>query len=290
MAQADTGRRGRSLLVAVVLGHVLLISGQVATPAGPSLLRATIVAAVTEVQAAGWLVAGGVRTVWDGYAALRGVRVENARLARENTDLRVQLQQARADAAGAEDMRALLELRPHLPWRTTGADVVAGSISPDFRSVTIDKGRRDGIAPDMAVISRAGLVGRVALPAARTATVQLIIDRNAAAAVRIERTRAEGIALGVGDGTLRLEYLAGAADLQEGDTVVTAGIDGIYPPGLSVGLVDRVERAGPAFRLVVVRPFADFSRLETVLVLVEPLPVAVPPGPEPPPAAGQGAR
>jgi rod shape-determining protein MreC len=279
MARADAGRRARSLLVAVVLAHVLLISAQVASPAGPSLLRMAVVSVVTGIQEASWLVAGAVHGLWDGYAALRRVHEDNARLTQENTDLRVQLQQARANAAGADDMRALLELRPHLPWKTTGADVVAGSLSPDYRAVTIDKGLTDGISRDMPVLNAAGVVGRVAQPSATTATVQLLIDRSAAAAVRIERTRTEGIALGNGNDTLRLEYLSGTADVIIGDTVVTAGIDGVYPPGLGIGLIEHVERAGPAYRRVVIRPFADFSRLETVLVLVAPAPVSLPPPP-----------
>jgi rod shape-determining protein MreC len=276
MAPADAGRRTRSLLVAVVLGHVLLISAQVATPAGPSLLRMTVVAAVTAFQEGSWRVAGAVHDAWAGYADLRGVRDDNARLTRENLDLRVQLQQAHANAAGADDMRAQLELRPHLPWRTTGADVVAGSLSPDYRTITIDKGLLDGVRRDMPVINAAGVLGRVAEPVSGTATVQLIIDRAAAAAVRIDRTRAEGIALGNGDGTLRLEYLAATAAIVEGDTVVTAGIDGVYPPGLAVGAVERIERSGQAYRQVIIRPFPDFSRLETVLVLLAPAPVRAP--------------
>ena len=277
MARADAGRRARSLLVAVVLGHVLLISAQVATPAGPSLLRTTVVAVVTEFQEGSWIVAGALQSIWNGYAALRAVREENTRLAQANSDLNVQLQEARANAAGAERMRALLELRPRLPWKTTGADVVAGSLSPDYRAITLDKGLRDGIAKDMPVISAAGVLGRVALPVGDTATVQLIIDRAAAVAVRIDRTRTEGIALGNGDGTLRLEYLSATADIVVGDRVVTAGIDGVYPPGLEVGVVQSVDRAGTAYRDVIIRPFADFSRLETVLVLVAPAPVWAPP-------------
>jgi rod shape-determining protein MreC len=287
MALADAGRRARSLLVAVVLGHVLLISAQVATPAGPSVLRTTVVAVVTAFQEASWTGAGAIQSVWNGYAALRGVHDENARLAREVTDLRVQLQQARANAAGAEQMRALLDLRPHLPWKTTGADVVAGSLSPDFRAITIDRGVDDGVRPDMPVLNAAGVLGRVAQAAARASTVQLIIDRSAAAAVRTSRTRTEGIALGNGDGSLRLEYLSATADLAEGDTVVTAGIDGVYPPDLAVGRIKSIERAGPAYRRVLIEPFADFSRLETVLVLLAP--TAVPAGPLAAPQ-GQVAR
>jgi rod shape-determining protein MreC len=277
MARADAGRRARSLLVAVVLGHVLLISAQVGTPAGPSLLRTTAVAVVTEFQEGSWVVAGAIQSVWNGYAALRGVREENARLTEENTSLNVQLQQARAGAAAADQLRRLLELRPLLSWKTTGAEVVAGSLSPDYRAITIDKGLKDGIGRDMPVLSGAGVLGRVALPAGDTATVQLIIDRSAAVAVRTERTRTEGIALGNGDGTLRLEYLTATADIAQGDAVVTAGLDGVYPPGLAVGVIERVERTGTTYRQVVIRPYADFSRLEAVLVLVAPAPVWAPP-------------
>ena len=101
MARADAGRRARSLLVAVVLGHVLVISAQVATPAGPSVLRTTVVAAVTAVQEASWHVAAAVHSVWEGYAALRGVRDENRRLADEITRLRVELQQTRLKASSS---------------------------------------------------------------------------------------------------------------------------------------------------------------------------------------------
>jgi rod shape-determining protein MreC len=284
MARADAGRRARSLLLAAVLGHVLLISAQVATPAGPSVLRTTVVAVVTALQEGTWLVAAAVHSVWDGYAALRGVREENRRLAEQITKLRVELQQTRANAAGAEAMRALLGLRAHLPWTTTGADVVAGSLSPDYRSITIDKGLDDGVKQDMPVLNADGVLGRVSRVAASTSTVQLIIDRSAAAAVRTERTRSEGIALGNGDGFLRLEYLSDTAELALGDTVVTAGIDGVYPPDLAVGRITEIQRAGTAYVRVVIEPFANFSRLETVLVLLSPTSVV------PEPAAGPEGR
>jgi len=202
--------------------------------------------------------------------------VENERLARENTELRVRIQQERANAAATEQLRGLLDLRPRLPWTTTGAEVVAGSTSPDFRSVTIDKGLSEGVNRDMPVIAPAGVIGRIALPGGHTATVQLIIDRSAAAAGRIERSRTEGIALGNGDGTLRFEYLSATADVERGDVVVTAGLDGVYPAGLVLGKVELVEKSGPAYQRVTIRPVVDFSTLETVLVLLAPAPVWTP--------------
>jgi rod shape-determining protein MreC len=279
MVRPDATSRARYLFVAVVVGHILLISSQVGSASGPSLLRSAFVGVVTETQRATWALVGGIRSIWDGYVGLRGVRAQNERLAQENADLKVRLQQERTNARGAEQLRGLLELRPRVPWATTGAEVVAGSASPDFRAVTIDKGLSEGIRRDMPVIAPAGVVGRVALPGGHTATVQLIIDRSAAAAGRIERSRTAGIALGNGDGTLRFEYLSATADVLRGDLVVTAGIDGIYPTGLVLGYVERVERNGPAYRLVTIRPVVDFSALETVLVLVAPTPVWTPPAP-----------
>ena len=287
MVRPDFGSRARYLLVAVVVGQVLLISAQVGTSAGPSLLRTAVAGLVTRLQEGSWFVVGGIQSVAGSYTSLRGVRAENARLTQEITDLRTELQEARANASGADAMRALLEMRPHLPWTTTGADVVGGSISPDFRAITIDKGTSEGVRRDMPVIARDGVVGRVALAAGHTATVQFIVDRSAAAAGRIERSMAEGIAMGNGDGTLRLEYLSATADVQPDDLVVTAGIDGIYPPGLALGRIEQVERAGAAYKRVTIRAAVDFSRLESVLVVLSPSPVVAPAAPG---AGGTGAR
>ncbi len=286
MVRPDLGNRARYLLVAVIVGHVLLVSAQVGTSAGPSLLRATIVALVTRLQEGSWIVAGGVRSVFDGYVALWSVRSENERLAREAEALHAELAEARASASGAESLRDLLEVRPLLPWTTTGARIVAGTTSPDFRSVTIDKGLGDGVRRDMPVVARDGVVGRVAIAASHASTVQFIVDRSAAVAVRVERTRSEGIALGNGDTTLRLEYLSATADVQPDDAVVTAGLDGIYPPGLLLGRVGDIQRTGSIYTRVTVRAAVDFSRLEHVLVIVSPAQAAVPM----PRAGGEGAK
>jgi rod shape-determining protein MreC len=133
----------------------------------------------------------------------------------------------------------------------------------------------------MPVLAPAGLVGRVGWSSAHAATVQLIVDRSAAAAVIVEPSRAQGVVLGSRDGTLRLDYLAASATIQPGDQVVTAGVDGVYQKGIVVGYVERV---GP---VVIVRPAVDFTRLESVLIVVAPAPQ---PAPERPPADPQDRR
>ena len=144
-------------------------------------------------------------------------------------------------AQRTDNLRQLLELRERAGLDTAAAEVIGAAASPEFRTVTIDKGTADGLSADMAVISPAGVVGRVILPSWRAAKVQLLIDRNAAAGAMIERTRAQGVVVGDGDGTLRLEYVPGTADVKVGDLVVTSGIDGIYPKGFVIGTIDSVD-------------------------------------------------
>jgi rod shape-determining protein MreC len=272
MALPDIRNRSRYLFVAVTVGHILLISSQVSAQSGASLLQETLTTFVVGTQRAAWAVVGGVSAVWNGYAALRGVHADNERLSREVTDLRVQLQKARAAARGTEELRGLLNLRDTLDWTTAPAEVIAVSPTPEFRSITVDRGKDAGIVPNMAVLSQDGVVGRVVTPAAGASTVQLLIDQNAAAAVMVGQTGTQAIALGVGDreGNLRLDYLSAVADIREGDEVLTAGIDGVYPKGLRVGRVSVVERSGLTYRRVLVRPIVDFSSLETVLIVLAP--------------------
>lgn len=272
MALADIKQRpGLVLGVAVVL-HVIIISTQVNTASGMPVLRAVTFGAVAEAQR---LVTGavtGVEEVWNGYIALRAVRDENAALRQELQDLQIRLQQERALAQRSEDLRQLLELRERAELETTGAEIIAGAASPEFRTVTIGKGSSDRLDTDMAVLSPSGVVGRVILPSRRASKVQLLIDRNAAAGALIERTRAQGVVYGDGSDELRMEYVPGTADVKTGDLVVTSGIDGIYPKGFVIGTVESAERGRGTYHEIRVRPAVDFARLEEVLVVLTPPP------------------
>jgi rod shape-determining protein MreC len=138
--------------------------------------------------------------------------------------------------------------------------------------VTIDKGTSDRLQTDMAVISPSGVVGRVILPSPRASKVQLLVDRNAAAGAAIQRSRAQGVVVGLGTDELRLDYVPGTADVKPGDLVVTSGIDGIYPKGFVIGTVETVERGAGPYHEIRVRPAVDFARLEEVLIVLTPPP------------------
>jgi rod shape-determining protein MreC len=237
------------------------------------MLEAVTFGVFAEVQRAASSVIGGVRASWGDYFALQQVHSENLRLQEELAQLRIGLQQERALAQQSRTLQELLDLRGRTALMTTAAGVIGSGASPDFRTITIDKGSADGLRPDMAVISPAGVVGRIVTPSARAAKVQLLIDRNAGAAALVERSRAQGVVEGTG-GNLRLNFVSGTADVVVGDMLVTSGIEGIYPKGFVIGQIESIERGAGEFSNIVIRPAVDFSSLEAVLVVQTPPAVA----------------
>jgi rod shape-determining protein MreC len=272
MALLELKRRGSTFLfVVVVVGHIVLISAQVTSKSGVPVLQAVAFGLVAEVQRAGAAIAGGMSSLWVGYVDLRGTRAQNLRLQRELDASRIRLQQERASAARSEGLARLLDLRTHTALETSAAEVLAGSASPEFRTITVGKGTSDGLRPDMAVIAPSGVVGRVIVPSADAAKVQLLVDRNAAVGALIERSRSQGVAVGEGTSLLRLDFVSDTSDIRVGDTVVTSGIDGIYPKGFVIGKTVQVERAGGSYRMIQIQPAVDFSSLEDVLVVLTPV-------------------
>ena len=219
---------------------------------------------------------GSVRSWWEGYLRRCGrSATENEALRRELGDLKVVLQQERVAAERAESFRRLLEFRARTSLATTGAEVIGTGASPEFRTVTIDKGTSDGLAANMAVLAPAGVVGRITLPSARASLVQLLIDRNAAAGALIERTRVQGVVVGVGDGTLRMDFVASDRRCRRRRPDRDVG----HRRALSARASPSARSSGwtvatALYHVISVRPAVDVSRLEEVLVVLTPPPPA----------------
>jgi len=266
----DRRQRTGYLVLAVVLAHVILISAQVNAAPGTSVLQSVTFGVFTEVQR--WVTSArdGVFNVWSGYVGLRGVREANLRLNAEISDLRLDLQEQRALANQTRSLERLLELRETVALPTLSARVIAVDSTPYFRTLTVDRGRDDGVRTDLAVIASVGVVGRVVGdPGPRAAQVQLLIDRNAAAGALVERTRTSGVVVGTDDPALLvMEYVSNLEDVRVGDEIVTSGIDGIYPKGFRIGKVTNVEEGVGLYQLIHVEPIVKFSQLEDVLVVL----------------------
>lgn len=270
MAILDIRQRTGYLFTAVTVAHIILISTQVNTRRGVPMLEAVTFGIFAEVQRAATSMFKSVRDGWTGYFALQRVREDNERLRQEVGQLQIRLQEERAMAQQSRSLQELLELRQRTELSTTAATVIAGGASPDFRTITVDKGTTDGLRQDQAVISPTGVVGRLIMPSARASKVQLLIDRNAAAGAIVERSRAQGVVLGTGTDRLRMEYVSSASDVKVGDQVVTSGIDGIYPKGFVIGQIESIERGAGIFSAIIVRPAVDFASIEDVLVVLTP--------------------
>ncbi|HEU4892882.1 MAG TPA: rod shape-determining protein MreC [Vicinamibacterales bacterium] len=272
--QRTTAARPRTglLFLAVVVGHVILISSQVQSRSGVPVLEGVTFGAFARVQQGTSTAFKSVRNFWGNYVDLRGARAENAALRSRVADLEVRLQEQRALAQRSGQLQALLDLREFISVPTLAADVISGYVNPGVLTVTIDKGSSDGVKPNMAVISAAGVIGRVIGPlAAHAARVQLLIDHNgpAAAGAMTERTRAGGMVVGKeGDPPLRMDFVSNLADVKPGDVVVTSGADGIYPRGFRIGSVEHSERGEGLSLTITVRPSVDFRALDEVLVVL----------------------
>jgi len=270
MAVSDFRKRTAVLFIAVMLGHIILISAQVNSRAGVPLLEVVTFGTFAEVQRGAAGFTGGLRNAWNTYVNLRGVRAENERLKEQLGALQVQFQQERARAERTRQLERLLGFQQDLNIETLPAVVIGAGATSDFRVITIDRGSKDGVRTNMAVIAPTGLVGRVVTPTSHASKVQLLIDRNAAAGALVERSRAQGIIVGAGEDMVRMDFVPAMADVKVGDTVVTSGIDGIYPKGFVIGRVETVGSGNGIYKPVRVRPSVEFNRLEEVLVVKTP--------------------
>ena len=258
------------LVLAVVLGHVILISAQVNVRQEGNFLQVVSFSALAGIEEIISFGTNAVGTAWSRYVSLRDAEEENAVLRESIGQLELQLQQQNALARRVRSLQRLLELRNSVELLTLSAQVIAVDATPWFRTFTVDRGTGDGVRQDLAVIAPSGVVGRVVgTPGPRAAKVQLLIDRNAAAGALIERTRAAGVVTGVdGQSLLRMDYVSNLEDVQIDDAVVTSGTDGIYPKGFVIGTVADVRRGDDLYKSILVAPVVEFGNLEDVLIVL----------------------
>jgi rod shape-determining protein MreC len=149
------------------------------------------------------------------------------------------------------------------------AELVGLDASTWFRSVLLDRGRNHGVHSGMPLISEQGLVGLVTATSRNAAKGMLLLDRQSAVSVVVQRSRARGVVRGVGDG-LVFEFVGRDADVAPGDILITSGLGGVFPKSLRVGAITAVEEEGAQLlREASVEPVVDFGRLEQVFVMLQ---------------------
>lgn len=220
--------------------------------------------------------------------------VTQARLQRENTELKQRhLQDAsqllRNQALIAENahLRKLLAVRERFNEVAVLTEIVYAGHDPFSRKIIIDKGVREGLRAGQAVIDEVGVVGQVTREFSLSSEVTLLTDKDQAVPVQLVRNGLRAVVYGLGqEGQLEMRFMPVSADIQNGDVLVTSGIDGVYPPGLPVAVVSKIERNSAfAFAKIYCMPSAGIDRNRQYLVLTGSK--ALPP--PSPPKAEEGA-
>ncbi len=204
------------------------------------------------------------------FTSQSALRSENEKLRAEQLKLGQQAQVLQSLESENAQMRQLLDARGRLPRETVFAEILYSGRDPFSRKVVIDKGAQNGIKPGQAVVDHVGVIGQVTRVHPLLAEITLITDKDQAIPVQVVRNGLRAVAFGGGDGTtLDLRYMAANAEIQNGDLLVTSGIDGTYPPGLPVARVARIERdAAYAFAKIACTPEAGANQHRQVLVLL----------------------
>ncbi len=208
--------------------------------------------------------------LWDSYLDLRDVKQENRALHMEVARLRQEVVRYREAVIENEQLRRLLKIREKVEGRVLVASVVAADIDAWASTVTVDKGRADGVGRDMVVLAAEGLAGRVIKSGLHFSRVIFISDYNSAVAVMIQRNHTRGILRGDGRGGCTIEYIEKGLDVKPGDHVITSGTDMIFPRGLLVGRVASVKDSedNSLFQAITVKPAVNFRSLEKVIIMV----------------------
>jgi rod shape-determining protein MreC len=208
-----------------------------------------------------------IKEMHQGYVSLIGVAAENQRLKRQLVELEEERSRLLETEATNRRLRELLEFRSGLPSGPVTAAVIGNSASTWFHSLILDKGSTDGVLKGMAVVSPLGVIGQVVAVTARSAKVLLITDPHSGVDVIVQRSRARGIVSGSFDGGPIMKFVKRSEDIQEGDRLITSGLDGIFPKGLLVGTVAKLRKKSfGLFQYVEVGLAVNPSRIEEVLV------------------------
>ncbi len=233
-------------------------------------LRAVLATALYPVQWMAMQPVQVVRAMGDYFISLESAKNESQEASTKLLSQALRASQVEQLTLENKRLRTLLDLREQLKVEGMAAEVLYDAADPYTRKVIISKGMTSGIALGSPVIDESGVLGQVTLVHPLVSEVTLIIDRDLAIPVLNVRTGVRSLAFGDagGGGGLELRFMGSNTDVLQGDLLTTSGVDGVYPPGLPVARIDRIERrAESAFARIHCIPLALVSGVRHVVVL-----------------------
>lgn len=256
------------LLVAVILAQVLLLAFQIKRGQDVRLIRVWSADLLTPPQRAGTFLLSKMESAWFGYIDLRHARAQNRQLADEVGRLRLQNLQLKSQAAEAGRMAKLLGFQQgNTDAPMVAAEVIGASADSNSQTLFINRGERDGVRRNMAVVTPDGVVGKIFEAFPHTSQVLLITDRESGVGALLANTRTHGVVKGTAGPLLWMDYVSAGEKVPPGELILTSGEDKIFPKDLPVGTVASTKTGFP-FQSIQLDPAAHLDRLEEVLVLL----------------------
>jgi rod shape-determining protein MreC len=281
--------RPLSLLAALILVQVMLLAFQIKRENNVRLVRYWAVQTLTPVERAGTWSFSKVSGAWHGYIGLQDARSENVRLKKELDDLRMRNRVLESQAAEGERLATLLSFRTaHSEAAMIAAEVIGASADPTSHTLFINRGERDRVRRNLAVITPEGVVGKIVEVFPSTSQVLLINDKDSGVGALFSASRTHGVVKGSGDPNPRMDYIVNDEKVQSGDKILTSGEDHIFPKDLPIGTVESAKPGTP-FQVIWIEPAARLDRLEEVLVLLSQQEFTPKKTEEPPAASSPGS-
>ncbi|MEN9866678.1 MAG: hypothetical protein RL748_2268 [Pseudomonadota bacterium] len=234
-----------------------------------ALVRQAIATALYPVQMAALTPRNAVSQVGGYFVSLSNLQKEVQTLQQHQVQQAQNLQQAQHLMSENAHLRQLLETRNRVGVKSIASEILYDARDPFTRKIVLDRGQQQGVALGQPVIDAVGVVGQVTRVFPFTSEVTLLTDKDQAIPVQVVRNGLRTIAYGRGQaGALELRFLAANADIKAGDVLATSGIDGVYPPGLSVARVTKVDgNIAGTFGSILCQPLAGIDSHRQLLIL-----------------------
>lgn len=249
-----------------------------------STVRQVVGTVLYPLQVAALLPRDAAYMVDDYFSSLSAMQKENRGLKEQQIANAQTLQQVQQLSAENAHLRKLLSANERLSVNSVMTEILYDARDAFTRKIIVDRGTSHGVSPGQPVIDDIGVVGQVTRVFPFTSEVTLLTDKDQAIPVQVVRSGLRSIAYGQGhSGALDLRFMPANADIQNGDMLITSGIDGVYPAGLSVAKVTQVDRkSSDAFARIVCQPLAGIDRNRQLLILLTEATFPPRPAPEDP--------
>ncbi len=219
------------------------------------------------LQSAATRTFGGIVNLKNDYVALLNIKAENTQLQAQIDKLLTELGEYREGYSTYRHLQDLLQLKEQSTFKPIAARVVGKEPAYWYQTIVVDRGKKDDILEGMIALAPGGVVGQVMHTAESYSKILLANAPSSAIDAMVQKTRTRGILKGAGEKGFVLQYVLKTADVEVGDFIVTAGIGGVFPAGIPLGKISKIEKKQRGmFQEIEVEPHIDFQKLEYVLL------------------------